>query len=162
MKKLLLLVVLALAAVPAASAGGWATVGLNSTPKDMSAGGTWSVDLTVLQHGVTPLEGIVPVVNLTRDGGTETLTFTAKPTDEIGVYRAVVRFPVEGTWRYEIWDGFSQTHTFAPVDVGPASSPSSFPTLPVAGLALALALAAALAFFSKRPRTEPQPAAARN
>ena len=162
MKKLLLLAALALVAVPAASAGGWATVGLSSTPEDMSAGGTWSVDLTVLQHAVTPLEGVVPIVNLTRDGGTETLTFTAKPTDEIGVYRAVVRFPAEGTWRYEIWDGFSQTHTFAPVEVGPAPSPSSFPTVPVAGIALALALAAALVFLTRRPRSSQQPAAVRN
>ena len=162
MKRFLLLVVLALAAVPAATAGGWATVGLSSTPDDMSAGGTWSVDLTVLQHGVTPLAGIVPVVNLTREGGTETLTYTAQPTDEIGVYRAVVRFPAEGTWRYEIWDGFSQTHTFAPVEVGPAPSPSSFPTVPVAGIALALALAAALALFLRRPRSSQRPATAGN
>jgi MYXO-CTERM domain-containing protein len=161
MKKLLLLVALALAAVPAASAGGWATVGLSSTPDDIAAGGTWSVDLTVLQHGKTPLAGIVPVVSLTRDGGSESLSVTATPTDEIGVFRAVVRFPVEGTWRYEIWDGFSQTHTFAPVEVGPAPSPSSFPTMP-AGIALALALAAALALFLRRPRSSQQPAAARN
>ena len=162
MKKLLLLALLALVAVPAATAGGWATVGLSSLPDDIEAGGTWSVDLTILQHGRTPLEGVTPVVRLNRDGGSETFTFTAKPTDTIGVYRAEVRFPAAGTWRYEIWDGFTQTHTYKPVEVSPPGSPSSFPTMPVAGGAFALALAAALFFFLRRLRTNPQPAAAGN
>lgn len=164
MKKLLLLAALALAAVPAAAAGGWATVGLSSTPGDIAAGGTWSVDLTILQHGRRPLEGLTPLVRLNRVDGGESLTFTARPTETIGVYRAAVRFPSAGTWRYEVWDDFSRTHTFAPVEVQPRSSPSSFPTVPVAAtaLALALALAAALAYFRRRPRSAPRPAAARN
>jgi hypothetical protein len=160
MKKLLCLTLLALVAVPAASAGGWATVGLSSLPDDVDAGGTWSVDMTILQHGVRPLEGVTPVVRVNRDGGGDTLTYTATPTDKIGVYRAEVRFPAAGTWRYEIWDGFSQTHTYKPVEVSPPSSPSSFPTMPVALTALVLALAAALAFFLRRTRTQPQAAAA--
>ena len=161
MKKLLLALALALLAVPAATAGGWATVGLSSLPDDISAGGTWSVDMTILQHGRTPLERVDPVVRLNRDGGSETLTYAAKPTGKPGVYRAHVRFPSEGTWRYEIWDGFTQTHTYAPVEIPAAGSPSSFPTLPVTGLALALAAAAALAVFAiRRSRSAPQPAPA--
>lgn len=162
MKKLLLLLTLALVAVPAATAGGWAIVGLSSLPKDVSAGGVWSVDLTILQHGRTPLEGVQPVVRLNRDGGSGgTLEYAAKPTGKPGVYHAEVRFPKEGTWRYEIWDGFTRSHTYAPVQIRPADSPSSFPTLPVTGIALALvAAAAALALFTRRLRSTPQPAAA--
>ena len=161
MKKLLLAMALALMAVPAATAGGWATVGLGSLPEDISAGGTWSVDMTILQHGRTPLEGVNPVVRLNRDGGGDTLTYAAKPTGRPGVYRAEVRFPSEGTWRYEIWDGFTQTHTYAPVEIPAADSPSSFPTLPVTAIALALVAAAALALFTmRRSRSVPHPAPA--
>ncbi len=161
MKKLLFLLAISLLTAPAASAGGWATVGLSSLPKDVSAGDTWSVDLTVLQHGRTPLEGIQPVVRLNDGSGGETLTYTATPTGRTGVYHANVVFPREGTWKYEIWDGFTQTHTYAPVQIGSPDSPSSFPTVPVAAIALALLLAAALALFLRRLRSAPRPAAAR-
>lgn len=43
-----------LLAVPAgALAGGWATVGLSSTPDGAAAGRPWHLELTVLQHGRT-------------------------------------------------------------------------------------------------------------
>jgi YtkA-like len=160
MKKLLLALALALLAVPAATAGGWATVGLSSLPKDISAGGTWSVDMTIRAHARTPVDGLHPVVRVSRDGGSGTLTYAAKPTGTRGVYRAEVRFPREGTWRYEIWDGYSQTHKYAPVEIRAADSPSSFPTLPVTAIALALAAAAALALFTRRSRSTPRPAPA--
>lgn len=159
MKKILLALVAAVVLVPTASAGGWATVGLSSLPPDdLSAGGTWSFDLTVLQHGVTPLEGVQPTITLVGDNGEVAGTFAATPTKESGVYHAEVRFPAAGTWRYEINDGFSRTHTFKPVDVGPVSAPSSFPTVPVGGIALAVLLAATLALFVRRSRNTPLPA----
>ncbi len=159
MKKILLVLAAAAVLAPAASAGGWATVGLGSLPPDdLEAGGTWSVDLTVLQHGVTPLENVQPTIALIGEDGVVGGTFAAAPTKTPGVYHAEIRFPEAGTWRYEIHDGFSQTHTFKPVDVGPASAPSSFPTAPVGGVALGLLLAAALALFLRRSRSAPQPA----
>ena len=39
----------------AASAGGWATVAMSSHPSKANPGKPWTVDLTVLQHGQTPL-----------------------------------------------------------------------------------------------------------
>lgn len=160
MKKLVLALVAAAVLAPAASSGGFATVGLSSLPPDdLAAGGTWSVDLTVLQHGVTPLENVQPTFTLFDEDGAVGGTFAATPTKQPGVYRAEVRFPAAGTWRYEIDDGFSRTHTFKPVDVGPASAPSSFPAVPVGGIALALLLATALALFLRRSRSAPQPAA---
>ena len=159
MKKILLALAAAVVLVPAASGGGFATVGLSSLPSDdLTAGGTWSVDLTVLQHGQTPLEGLQPTVTLYGEDGAVAGPFAAVATPGAGVYHAEVRFPSSGTWRYEIADGFSQVHTFKPVEVGPASAPSSFPTLPVGGIALALLLAAALALFVRRSRSAPQPA----
>ena len=38
--------------------GGWATVGMSSTPAGAKPGEPWVVDMTILQHGRTPLEGV--------------------------------------------------------------------------------------------------------
>ena len=128
-----LIVVAAVAALVCAStalAGGWATVKLSSTPKGLSAGQPWVVDITVLQHGLAtqPLCCLKPTVTIRRIAGgrsvsaTLAYTFRAKPTKQAGRYRARVVFPRAGTWRYEVYDGFTQyggarTHRFAPVMV---------------------------------------------
>jgi len=169
MKKLLLVLAVAAAvAVPAASAGGWATVGLSSLPPSgLEPNQAWPVDITVLQHGQTPLTGVEPAITIRNlDTGATAGPFTAKPTGKDGVYHAVVRFPAEGKWSYEVWDGFTeyggaQTHTFKPVEIAAAGSGSSFPTLPVGGFAFAMILAAAVFLMLRRSRTAPQPAAAR-
>ena len=162
MKKLLLVLAAAAAAavlVPGASAGGWATVGLSSLPPSgLKAKQAWPVDITVLQHGRTPLAGVTPVVRIRNDGGKLLESFTAKPTGKTGVYHAVVRFPGEGTYSYEVYDGFTQyggaqTHTFKPVQIGAPGD--SFPYLPL-GLTLALALGlAAGSVVYLRGRREP-------
>ena len=90
MKKLLLVLAVAAAvAVPAASAGGWATVGLSSLPPaGLPANQDWPVDITVLQHGETPLAGVTPIVRIRDDGGKVVKSFTATPTGRTGVYHA--------------------------------------------------------------------------
>jgi hypothetical protein len=156
MKKLLLVLAVAAVAVPAASAGGWATVGLSSLPTGTPPGKTWAVDMTVLQHGRTPLTGIAPVLTIRNDGG-ETRSFTGTPTGKLGVYRANVVFPSAGTWSYQVWDDFSQTHTFKPVEIGAPGN--AFPYAPL-GLLAALALSAALATATiayRRRHAEPAP-----
>jgi hypothetical protein len=158
MKKLLLLLALAVAAiaVPAAVAGGWATLGLSSLPTGTPPGKTWPVDLTVLQHGRTPLEGIAPVLTITNGDG-DSRAFTATPTGKPGVYHADVVFPTEGTWSYQIWDDFSQTHTFKPVEIA-APAGGSFPLIPLAGaFGLALALAALTVAARRRRQPGPEP-----
>jgi hypothetical protein len=121
MRKLVVALIVFAVVVPAAAlAGGWATVGLSSTPKGSVAGEPWVVNLTVLQHGVTPLQGIQPHVRITQ--GTLARQFLARPTTKIGVYRARVVFPRAGMWRWSIWDGFSRTHTYKAVRVLPAAA----------------------------------------
>ena len=162
MKKLLLVLTVAAAvAAPAASAGGWATVGLSSLPPSgLEPNQAWPVDITVLQHGRTALAGVTPIVRIRDDGGKLLKSFTAKPTAKTGVYHAVVSFPGEGTYSYEVYDGFTQyggarTHTFKPVQINPPGD--SFPYLPL-GLALALALGlAAGTVVYVRGRREPAP-----
>ena len=164
MKKLVLVLALAVVAVPAAGAGGWATVGLSSLPPSgLKAGDDWPVDITVLQHGRTALVGVQPTITVRNlKTGAAGGTFTATPTGKPGVYHAVVRFPGSGTWGYEVYDGFSEyggakTHTFKAVEIGAASSGSGFPTLPVGGVLLGLALLAAVLYL-RRPRPAPEPA----
>jgi len=157
MKKLVLMLAVALVAVPAASAGGWATVGLSSLPPaGLEADQTWPLDITVLQHGQTPLAGVTPVVRIRDAGGKVVKSFTAAPTGKTGVYHAVVSFPAGGTYSYEVYDGFgtyggAQTHTFNPVEIGAPGG--SFPYLPLGlALALALGLAAATVAYRRRDR----------
>lgn len=162
MKKFLLVLALAATAVPAASAGGWATVGLSSLPPSgLEANQGWPVDITVLQHGETPLAGVTPIVRVRDDGGKVVGSFTAKPTGTTGVYHTVVEFPGAGTYSYEVYDGFgtyggAKTHTFKPVEIGAPGG--SFPYLPVGlGLGLALLAATAALLYLRRDRALPEP-----
>jgi hypothetical protein len=104
-------------ALPAsAGAGGWATVGLDP-PDTLAAGEPWQVELTILQHGMTPLEGVKPEVIVSRDGGREEKSFPARATGEPGIYQATVVFESAGTWNYVVDDGFAAQHSFKPVRV---------------------------------------------
>ena len=169
MQKLTLVLALCLAAVviPSAGAGGWATVGLSSLPpSDLKAGEEWPVQITVLQHGETPLTGVQPSITVHNlETGATAGRFEAASTGEPGVYSTVVRFPAAGTWSYEVYDGFTeygnaQLHTFKHVEIGAAGSGSSFPTVPVGVAALAALLIGIAVLLLRRPRTAPEPAAA--
>jgi hypothetical protein len=151
MRKLLIGLALAALALPAgAPAGGWATVGV-TPPDDMGPGQTWNAELKVLQHGRTPLEGIQPIVMISNGSSDE--AFPAKPTGEPGVYLAKVVFPEAGKWSYRIDDGFSRTHTFAPVTIGAAGDGGGFPVLTAtAVIALLLGLAAVVFLLARRIR----------
>ena len=126
MRRLLWALAVAALVVPAtALAGGWATVLLSSTPKGVAAGAPWNVRVTVLQHGVTSLADVTPVVRIRK--GDVRRAFPARPTAETGVYAARVVFPSAGVWRYAVWDGFveydgARTHTFAPVRIAPRAT----------------------------------------
>lgn len=166
MRRLILGSLLAAALLPAAaSAGGWATAGVSPPPDGgLGAGDTWNAEITVRQHGVTPLTGVEPTLTIRNDGG-KALTFPAKPTGKPGVYVAKVKFPSAGEWRYEVYDGFgtyggAKTHTFGAITVGGEGGGSSFPVLPsLGGAALALLAGAALLFLVRRQRRpEPVPA----
>ena len=137
MRKQLIVVATALALVCASTAlaGGWATVKLSSSPKGLSAGEPWVVDITVLQHGlaIQPLCCLRPMVTIRKVAAARSTssavskTFRAMSTGRIGVYRARVVFPSAGKWRYEVFDGFTQyggarTHKFAPVKVAPSDT----------------------------------------
>ena len=76
-----LALVLALAAAASAHAGGFATVGLSSTPDGVAPGKPWNVEITVL-NPETPLSNGEPrLVILNRSTG-ESTTYEATPTKE--------------------------------------------------------------------------------
>ena len=124
MRAFLLAVSAALVLAAPAAAGGWATVGLGPPDSGLGAGDTWNAELTILQHGVTPLVGVSPVVKISKGG--ETHDFPAAPTGEAGVYLAKVEFPSEGSWTYQVDDGFSETPLFAAVQIGAGGGEGGF------------------------------------
>jgi hypothetical protein len=113
-----LALLLAVVAAPPALGGGFATAGLSSTPDGVAPGEPWKVEITVLQHGRTPLDGLTPMVRIRS--GDKSGEFAAKPTGRPGVYRAEVVFPAAGRWHYEVLDGFinEAPHTFPAVEIG--------------------------------------------
>ncbi len=161
---------------PATSlAGGWATVGLSSLPDGVRPGEEWVVDLTVLQHGRTPLEGVEPKVLVEAASGGTQQAFVARPTERPGVYRARVVFPAAGEWAYSVDDDFSQVHELGSVRIGaagagatPAAATARTPRPPDQGDGVTLAGALGIAFGAGliaaavttvlRRRGEPKPA----
>jgi hypothetical protein len=147
---------IALVAASAAAGGGWATVGFAPLPDGTAAGEAWKPEITVLQHGHTPLGGLTPVVTITSGG--DTRTFTASEASEVGVYEADVVFPENGSWRIVIDSGFGESSvTYGPVTIGPASTgePSSFPLAPVLAVVGGLALIAATFGVVRQRRLTP-------
>jgi hypothetical protein len=151
MRAFLLAVSAALVLAAPAAAGGWATAGLGPPDGGLGAGDTWNAQVTILQHGVTPLVGVSPVVKISKGG--ETHDFPAAPTSEPGVYLAKVKFPSEGNWTYQVDDGFSQTHSFAPVQIGPGGGDGF--SIPGWTWALAAAAAGLLVLFLIARRSRP-------
>jgi hypothetical protein len=151
MRHLFVLAALVFALTPAsAGAGGWATVGMAPLPDGVEPGATWSPEITILQHGRTPLDGLTPTVTISDDGGVSH-SFTATPTGGTGVYEARVVFPDAGSYRVVVDSGFGDSRlTYGPVTIeggapGGAdgwSPPAGVPAL--VGAALVLLAAATL------------------
>ncbi|MGZ8688376.1 MAG: hypothetical protein ACXWZP_08100 [Gaiellaceae bacterium] len=164
MKRLLLAIVVGAVLVPVASAGGWATVQLSDVPADgIKAGTSMGIDITVLQHGRTPLEGVTPVFQvLDLSSGEVVRSVNGTPTGRPGVYHVDVSFPREGTFSYQVLDGFvayggARTHTYAPVEIaepGGSGSPS-WVGVALTALALLIVAAATVAVLGARHRSAP-------
>ncbi|HVD25567.1 MAG TPA: hypothetical protein VNB86_06185 [Gaiellaceae bacterium] len=159
MRRLMIGLALAAMALPAgALGGGWATAGLAPPDDGVGPGETWNAQITILQHGQTPLAGVSPTVTI-RNGSTAK-TFKATPAGEPGEYVAKVVFPSGGTWTYEVYDGFTQyggakTHTFPAITIGTGTGGDGFPVFTataVIGLVLALGLLGYVLARRFRPR----------
>jgi hypothetical protein len=143
--------------VPAtAGAGGWATIGFAPLPDDVQPGQTWTPELTILQHGVTPLDGLSPTITIS--GAESDEVFTATPTGEPGKYVANVVFPSAGSWAVAIDSSFGESRlTYGPVaittrDSLPSTGGGDFPLVPVLAVLAGLIVVAAAAFGLVRQR----------
>jgi hypothetical protein len=156
--------VLALVAAGALHAGGFATVGVAPLPEGIEPGGTWSPEITILQHGRTPIGGLSPTVTIREaDAGLER-SFVAKETAETGTYEAAVVFPEAGQWSVRVETGWwgEGDLTLGPVAIvnAPAGSPGTgdAPVVPLTVGALVLLLLAGGAALGVRRRWRPTPA----
>jgi YtkA-like len=145
-------VVCALVLPTLAAAGGWATVGFEPLPDGTAAGGTWKPIIFVKRHGITPLEGLQPVVVIEETRSGESTTFLATAGSEPGVYDANVVFPSAGDWRITILSGFGDSRvTYGPVAIGEAAPGGGTEPLPVIGFGvLALAILGVVGAFAAR------------
>lgn len=151
------LAVLLLAA--GAQAGGFATVGIAPLPSGDEA--VWAPTLTVKAHGRTPVDGVQPVISIWRqDEPSQLLEVAATPTGRPGEYAARVEWPGPGVWSYAVHDGYSQTHTYKPVEITAGAVGRTGASVPWAAWAAAvLAAALVLALLVRRlVRPSPQPA----
>ena len=114
MKKLLLVVLAALAVAPVAEAGCMATVQLSSLPTAR----VWNVTVKPLQHGRRLLPDAKPRIEI-RTGSGPWKVFHGRKTAKPGVFAFRVVFSSTGTWRFHVWDGFephcARYHTYSPV-----------------------------------------------
>jgi hypothetical protein len=167
MRQLIALSILAaaLAVAGTANAGGFATVGLSSLPTGVGPGEPWDPDITIRQHGVTPLEGLTPTLTIRNGASGESRDFTASATGEPGVYRAHVVFPETGSWDVAVATGWwgEGSLTAGPFTIagepGGGAEPGSFPTrslLVGAGLVVLLAVATLGARRRWRPTALPR------
>ena len=156
MRRIALLVTLfALAPAGVAHAGGWATVELGQAPSGMVVGKPWRVTMIVKQHGITPMVDVHPSIRIANDAGVER-TFRARYTGRPGHYVADVTFPSAGTWKAQLFDGFTDVvpHRIDALTVGSggASSASTTPQAVMIAIVALLFLAALIATVPRRER----------
>jgi hypothetical protein len=84
-----------------AFAGGWAVITLDELPTDVVAEEALTIGFVVRQHGITPMNGLYPIVKATLQK-TENLVVQAEPDGEAGHYTATLTFPKAGDWNWTI------------------------------------------------------------
>ena len=141
------LAVLASFAVTAgALAGGWATVTISDPPAEPTAGSTTALDLTVLQHGVTPVSWLTITVVATNAETGATVAGQATATGTTGHYTVSLTFPSEGTWAISyaspdlVMEGSQDLAVAAPPVVAASSPAATSPVVDGAMLAVLLVL----------------------
>jgi cytochrome c553 len=102
-----------IAVVTIAFAGGWATITLAEFPDYAVAGKALNLNFTVRQHGQTPLAGLQPSVRArTADGLAATAAVKSGPIR--GEYSASLTLPEPGDWTITIASGFNNSTTTLP------------------------------------------------
>lgn len=150
----------ALALASTALAGGWAQVTVPNLPTDPAAGEETTIELNVLQHGVTAVSWPRITVIATDAASGDTVAAQAKASGPEGHYTAKLTFPSEGEWTISFTSPELQMEGTATLSVGPAlvavtaaaAATSGIDVLPLA-LLLMLALFAAIAIAAVTMRS---------
>ena len=88
--------------VPAATAGGMATVHLDSPPDKVVAGIPYRIGFMVMQHDITPVNLEEVLVSATHRDSGESYEVAAQQEGETGHYIADLIFPLAGSWKWMI------------------------------------------------------------
>ena len=132
-------------------------------PREPSPGTPWNVNITVLQHGRTPLDGLSADDDDPQRRRAPRPSPRSRPASPASTAPRS-SFPSAGQWTYEVNDGFitGQPHTFPAVQIGePAQRPAPRTTtgddggprvswLAIPGIALLLAAVALLVWRPPR------------
>lgn len=112
---------LALMTIPmVAYAGGWAIASFDEVPSEFSAGTTYDLEYTVLQHGKTPVDVGSSQVRIVDSQGTVT-ELDAVATGQPGRYSVAVTFPESGPWQWEVALGAFGAQEMGTVEVTTAA-----------------------------------------
>jgi len=92
---------------PAALAGGWANVTLDSLPTDVRAGQALTIGFMVRQHGQTPISKIgdltlTPYLLAVHTESKDEVRANARQSGAVGHFEVEVTFPKAGAWTFKI------------------------------------------------------------
>jgi mono/diheme cytochrome c family protein len=118
-----------------AFAGGWATITVRDLPDYVVAGQPTELAFTIRQHGVEPMNDLVPVIDAVSQAGEK--RFKAKRGRGPGEYVVAVTLPDAGDWKLVINSGFGD---------------SKLPLMPVRSIAQGTSAPAALSDFDRGQR----------
>lgn len=114
-------VAIVFSAASIAVAGNMAVTVFDSLPEEFEAGRTYTLEYSILQHGVNPVEGANSVLTFTAVDDGETLAFAATETSTPGRYRVDVTLPRNGDWSWQVSQGAFEPHVFGALTVAAAS-----------------------------------------
>ena len=116
---------LLLPAIAGLAVGGWAAITVEDLPDHVVAGRPVQLEFTVRQHGVEPVSGLEPQVEVRGRGAP--MRAVAAPAGAAGRYRATLTLPEPGDWTLTIHSGFGKSRvTLLPITaVAPGAVPAA-------------------------------------
>lgn len=93
---------LLLATVLIAEAGGWAVITLDELPDQIVAGQSFTLGFAVRQHGRTLRDDLAPSVRFDRVDTPDSFSATAKRAGDSGHYVAEITLPNAGQWNWKV------------------------------------------------------------
>lgn len=135
LRSFVIALLLLLATVLIAEAGGWAVITLDELPDQIAAGQSFTIGFTVRQHGRTLRDDLAPLVRFERSAAQDSFVATAKRAGDSGHYVAEITLPTAGQWNWKVdIEQFGMvTQDMAPLTVlASAPATTAVATAPVA------------------------------